>query len=170
MEKNVLATAIALTVCLGSAQAAEKIRYEEIPGHLGPFGSVLAYRGFKVVTLDGKAHRGRRLGLGADHLQVFHSGDSYERLPAEQVLRIEIRQGGRYFQHVVESVGLPLSPILICSDGFPIAGGRISPACAIPMAIIFSPLWTYPAVVSPFYLVADGIAWLIPPKVYEIVH
>lgn len=28
----------------------------------------------------------------------------------------------------------------------------------------------YPAVTTPFFLAADGIAFFIPPKVYEIVH
>lgn len=167
MGKNVLATAIALTVCLGSARAGEKIRYEEIPAHLGPFGSVLAYRGFKVVTLDGKAHGGRRLRLEENHLRVFHLDNAYEDLPAGEVSRIEIRQSGRYFHHVIESFGVPLFPLLLCLMA---SDDRNVPWCAIPMSIIFSPLWAYPAAVSPFFLAADGIAWLIPAKVYEIVH
>jgi len=158
-----------MAVCLGSAQAGEKFRYEEIPARLGPFGSVLAYRGFKVDTLDGKQHRGRRLRLEADHLRVFHLNNSYEDLPGEQVTRIEISWGGRYFHHVVENAEIPIFfAALLC--GGPWASANLSPWCVVPITTLFSPAWAYTAATAPFFLVADGVAWLIPPKVYEIVH
>jgi hypothetical protein len=170
MRKNILATTIAMAACLGSAQAADKIRYEEIPAHLGPFGSVLAYRGFKVVTLDGKQHRGRRLRLELDHLRVFHLNNSYEDLPGEQVTRIEISQGGRYFHHVVENAEIPILIAALGCGGLSWEPAKLSPWCMVPITTLFSPAWAYTAVTAPFFLAADGVAWLIPPKVYEIVH
>ncbi len=36
--------------------------------------------------------------------------------------------------------------------------------------ILLPPVLAYTAATTPFFLAADGIAFLIPPKVYEIVH
>jgi hypothetical protein len=38
------------------------------------------------------------------------------------------------------------------------------------MIPVFAPLWGYAAVTAPFFLASDGVALLIPPKVYEIMH
>jgi hypothetical protein len=152
-----------------SGQAADKIRYEEIPQHLAPFGNVLAYRGFTVITADGKQHNGRRLLLETDHLRIFHQGDkSWEDLPSEQVSRIAIFQGGHFFHHLVERAEGPLLLTSLLCGG--IEASSVSPECAIPATALFSPLWVPAAVTAPFVFAADGIAFLIPPKVYEIVH
>jgi hypothetical protein len=159
---------IATIICMASGQAAEKIRYEEIPNRLAPFGTVLAYRGFTVITLDRKEHGGRRLRLESDHVRIFHLDNSYEDLPCEQISRIEISQGGRFFRHIVGSAEIPvLAAQLFCDLG---ESSHPSPACMVPVGAIFSPVWAYTAVTAPFYLAADGIAFLIPPKVYEIAH
>jgi hypothetical protein len=170
MGKNILAAATTMAVCLGSAQAADRIRYEEIPVHLAPFGSVLAYRGVKVVTFDGKQHPGRRLRLEADHLRVFHLDNSYEDVPGEQVTRIEISPGGRYFHHVVENAEIPILLAELGCGGLSWEPVKLSPWCTVPLTTLFSPAWAYTAVTAPFFLVADGVAWLIPHQVYEIVH
>jgi hypothetical protein len=150
---------------IGTIQAADKIRYAEIPTRLAPFGTVLEYRGFTVTTLDGKEHSGRRLRLESDHVRIFQSAKSWEDLSSEQISRIEIRQAGRFFHHVPEGVIVPLAiPALACSDG------RHQNLCFLAFAALFSPLWAYPAATTPFFLAADGVAFLIPPKVYEIVH
>jgi hypothetical protein len=155
-------------VCVATGQAADKIRYEEIPNRLAPFGRVLEYRGFNVITLDGKEHNGRRLGLESDHLRVFHSEKSWEDLPSEQIARIEISQGGRFFHHVADSAVIPVGiGVLLCGGD---SWGVGSTLCAIPVTTVFSPVWAYTAATAPFYLAADGIAFFIPPKVYEIVH
>jgi hypothetical protein len=94
--------------------AATKITYDEIPKHLGKFGTVLRHRGFIVMTRDD--------------------------LPSLEVTRIEIRQAGRFFHYAMDNASL--------ATLIPVAGalGALSLAAA------------------------DGIAFLIPPKVYEIVH
>jgi len=159
---------LTLLASIGTIQAADKIRYAEISIRLAPFGTVLEYRGFTVTTLDGKAHGGRRLGLETDHLRIFHSDSSWEDLSSEQVSRIEIRQAGRFFHHVVEGALFPLVPAAIACG---LSSGPTVPlACVLFVSAPFSPLWAYTAATTPFFLAADGIAFFIPPKVYEIVH
>ena len=150
--------------CLATSQAAEKIRYEEISKRLAPFGTVLAFRGFSVTTADGKQHEGRRMLLESDHLRIFQGDTAFEDLPSGEVSRIEISQGGRFFHHIVGPAQLPVAGASI------ICGGLEDPACLVPATAAFSPLWAYTAATAPFYLIADGVAFLIPPKVYEIVH
>jgi hypothetical protein len=140
----------------GACMAATKITYDEIPNHLGPFGTVLAYRGFTVTTSDGKTHDGRRLRLESDHLRIFHRDNSFEDLPNFQVARIEIRQAGRFFHHIVENSTAWASA---CMFG-----------CSYAVLLLVPPVEAYTAATAPFYLAADGIAFLVPPKVYEIVH
>jgi hypothetical protein len=161
--------AVVTVLTAGLSEAAETIRYEEIPQHLGNFGSVLEHRGFKVVTLDGKEHSGRRLRLEPHQVWVFR-GKASESLSSDQISRIEISQGGRFFHHVV--IGAILPPALaafVCGGGI-LADGTYPMACIIPLTVLASPVWAYLAVTAPFYLASDGVAFLIPPKVYEIVH
>jgi hypothetical protein len=141
--------------------AATKISYDEIPKHLGPFGSVVEHRGFTVTTTDGKMHKGRRLEIYSDHLSIYR-GKSHEDLPKADVTRIEISQAGRFFHHVVDNAEMVVDlPMAIGSDGGD---------CAIPLILLTPPVLAYAAATTPFFLAADGIAFFIPPKVYEIVH
>jgi hypothetical protein len=147
-------------------QAADRIRYDEIPARLAPFGSVLAYRGFNVITLDGKKHGGRRLRLEPDHLRIFHLNNSWEDLPSEQISEIKISQGGRFFHHTADSAEIPLELSAIACGG--LEGNPVA-ACLMPVTALFSPVWAYTAATAPFHLASDGVAFLIPPKVYKIV-
>jgi hypothetical protein len=161
------AAVIVAIACIASGEAAEKLRYEEIPNRLAPFGTVLAYRGFRVTTLDGKPHAGRRLRLESDHVRIFHLNNSYEDLASEQIARIEIRQGGRFFHHLDETAALALLlPFCVAA----IRSHDASPLCLIPTIVTFPPVLAFAAATTPFYLAADGVAFLIPPKVYEITH
>jgi hypothetical protein len=154
--------------CLGTCHAAEKFPYEEIPKHLAPFNSVLAYRSFRVVTLDGKTHAGRRLRLEWDHLRVFHRNDTWEDLPSRQIARIEIRQRGRFFHKIVDGADAALFiPALVCGES---NSARCMAGTSALLSPLIAPIWAYTAATAPFYLAADGVAFLIPPKVYEIVH
>jgi hypothetical protein len=152
---------------MGAGQAAEKIRFDEIPIHLAPFGTVLAYRAFKVVTLDGKAHDGRRLRLEQDHVRIFMN-KTYEDLPGDQIARIEIRQTWRFVHRIVEAAEFPLAVAALGCGG--LVSDNVSPVCMVPVAALFSPAWAYTAVTAPFFLASDGVASLIPPRVFEIVH
>jgi hypothetical protein len=150
-------------VSMGAGQAAEKIRYEEIPDHIGRFGEVLAYRGFTVVTIDGTKYQGRQLRLEADHVVLFRDAGMGDSVPSEQVERIEIRQTGRYIHHVLYSALVPLLfGAVICQDS--------GSACLFIVSALFSPTLAYTAVTAPFFLAADAIGFFLPPKVYEIIH
>jgi hypothetical protein len=162
------AALLAIT-CAGTVHAKERIRYEEIPSHLAPFGSVLAYRGFDVVTIDGKRHGGRRLRLESDHVRVFHMNNSYEDLASSQIAQIEIRQAGRFFHHIVNSAQIPLLGAGLACGGFFYAE-HISTPCAVTVTALLSPVWVYTAATAPFYLASDGVAFLIPSKTYDIIH
>lgn len=151
-------TALAVTT---AAQAAEKISFENLKYRITPYGGVLDHRGVKVVTIDGAAHTGRKLRLDPGRVCVF-SGDRETCLSVERVSSIEISQGGRFFHHISNSAQIPVALTeLFC--------GGMDPGCEVTVTALFSPVWAYTAATAPFYLVADGIAFLIPPKVYEII-
>ena len=52
--------------------------------------------------------------------------------------------------------------------------GPISAAGGIGLALLTSPMWVpvlaYQTAMAPVYLISDGVAFFVPPKVYEIVH
>jgi hypothetical protein len=148
-------------VAASTCMAATKIAYDEIPNHLGRFHTLLEHRGFTVTTNDGKTHSGRRLLLESDHLRIFHRDNSSEDLPSIGVTRIEIRQAGRSFHHVVRGASVVLF--------FPVFAFA-APRDSIPLILLTPAALAYTAATAPFFLAADGIAFFIPPKVYEIVH
>jgi hypothetical protein len=152
MTNTIFAVALlAASTCM----AATKITYDEIPKHLGAFGSLLEHRGFTVTTTDGKMHTGRGLEIYSDHLSI-HRGKHHEDLPKADVARIEISQAGRFFHHVVEDAQF--------------VKDLADPSESDLTIILVPPALAYAAATTPFFLAADGIAFLIPPKVYEIVH
>jgi hypothetical protein len=156
--------ALVSAATISAAQAADKIRYEEIFQRIPGSHQILENRSFTVVTIGGERHQGRRLQFLTDHVELFH-GDSEERFPSEQIARIEIRQDGRYFHHIENSALMPISgAMLLCgepADDWP---------CDAIATVVLSPVWAYTAVTAPLYLVADAIAFFLPPKVFEIVH
>lgn len=127
----------------------------------------MEHRGFKVTTVDGKEYRGRKLGLEYSHLRVFRSENQWDDVPSEEVARIEVRQGGRFFHHVANSAVFPVAMGMLFWGA---ESGHAPPVCATIFTAFFSPEWAYTAATAPFYLAADGIAFLIPPKVFEIIH
>jgi len=140
--------------------AATKISYEDIPKHLGVFATYVEHRGITVTTADGKTHKGRRLQFTSDHLTIYR--DKFqEDLPKSDVMRIEISQSGRFFHHVVEDAEMVKVLAEMSGDEF------MEPIGAV---ILLPPALAYTAATTPFLLAADGIAFFIPPKVYEIVH
>jgi hypothetical protein len=181
MRKNkwLVRVLIAALATAGLSEAAEKIRCEEIPARLEAFGNVIAqpdgasvvieHRGIVLTTLDGKEHRGRTAHFEPTRVRVFHGKDSVEDLPIEQVSRIEISQGGRFFHHVV---GGAAAPVEMGEFFCEVLGdlSQASPTCVVVLTAVLSPWWAYTAVTTPFFLAADGVAFLIPPTVYEIVH
>jgi hypothetical protein len=171
MRKNkwlvrVLMAALAAT---GFVEGAEKVRYEDIANHLARLPSVVEYRGILVITLDGKEHRSRRAEFEPSRVRLFLGKDRVEDLPAEQVSRIEISQGGRFFHHIVRSAAAPVEMGEFFCE---VLGdlSRASPGCVVVLTAVLSPIWAYTAATSPFYLAADSVAFFVPPKAYEILH
>jgi hypothetical protein len=165
-NKHVLRLMMTALAATAAAQAAEKIRFEDLQYRIAPYGAVLEHRGVKVVTIDGAAHTGRRLRLDPGRICVF-SGDHETCLSVERVSRIEVSQGGRFFHHISNSAQIPVALGELFCGGM---DGTGSPGCVATVAAVFSPVWAYTGATAPFYLVADGIAFLIPPKVYEIIQ
>jgi hypothetical protein len=143
--------------------AAEKVSYEELRGLI----KTLDHRSFKIRTSDGKNHKGRTVAMGSDHVRLFHFDGQWEDIAGDEVVRLEIGQGGRFSHHIGQSAEIPLDFGQLFCGGI---AGPVSDICAVPMTLVFSPVWAYSLATAPFFLAADGIAFLIPPKVYEITH
>ncbi|HEV8145544.1 MAG TPA: hypothetical protein VGP79_04155 [Bryobacteraceae bacterium] len=160
--------AVASVMSTGAAHAAEKLRYEEIRQRLAPCDPVLTYRGFTVVTRDGKKYSGRRLRLDPDHVRIFQS-KSHQDVPVAQLARIQIRQAWRYVHHIENSAMFPLAGAALC--GFWDQNwSKLNNVCAgIMLTIATPPALAYTAATAPFFLAADAVAFLIPKKVYEII-
>jgi hypothetical protein len=159
----------AAIACLttGSMNATEIVSYQELRNRIAPATHSLAHRSFKITTLDGKDHKGRTLFLATDHARLFHSEQKWEDIASGDIVRLQIAQRGRFLHHITESALIPLA----CGTVW--CGGLDNPAsdlCTLPMSLIFSPVWAYTAASAPFFLAADGIGFLISPKVYEIAH
>ena len=150
--------------CIATAQAAEKIRYEEIAARIAPFGSYIVRRGITVTTADASKHSGRELLLQPDYLRVFRTDDDWEDLPSRDVARIEIRQRGRFLPYVEGAFLLPMIfPAAECE------GSHHSVICWTISSIAFSPVWVTVSTI-PLFLAAESVTFFIPPRVYEIVH
>lgn len=165
-----LATAFGLCAAIGLGQASEKIGFEQFRDRLGGPGTMLAYRAFTVVTLDGKKHKGRRLRLEPDHVRIFHMDNSWEDLPGIELSRVEIRQARRFSHHISDSAEIPLLAAAMGCGGMSWEPTPMSPWCMATIVVITSPVWAYTAASAPFILAADTVTLFIPPKVYEIVH
>jgi hypothetical protein len=165
--KTVVGMVVLLTACAAVCTAAEKIHEDEITKRIAPVGTVIAPRGFTIVTLDGRSYHGRSLEIEHDALRISLVRTS-ERIPFAQVARVEISQCGRFSHHIVDAAVFPLSgSALSCSL---MGESPLGMACFVTMTAALSPVWGYAAASAPFYLIADGVGCILPPKVYEIVH
>jgi hypothetical protein len=147
--------------CVATAQGAERIRYEQIADRIGALGGD---RGATVFTIDGMKHAGVRFHLSPDQVSLYRKDGSIEGIRFDQIARVEIGHRRRHFFEftVMSAVGVAALPVLVCDGDF---------VCAALAATVISPTAAAVAVGSaPVTLAMDGVALLIPPKVYEIVH
>lgn len=166
-KSNLLPVAVATCLAVGSMSAAEKVNYQELRNRVAPSNKMLEHRSIKIQTSDGKNHKGRGMVLDTDHVRLFRSDENWEDIPSTRIVRLQVGQGGRFSHHIVESAAIPLFfGLAICGE----ADNVGSEVCAVPATLVFSPVWAYTVASAPFYLASDGIAFLIPPKVYEITH
>jgi hypothetical protein len=167
MASSLVSRAVTATVLmaagLGSVQAAEKIRWEDLQERLYQLGEL---RSVNVVTRDGIKHHANRLTMAADHLSLYDHQNIQDVL-RHDVLRVEIRRRKRYCQHIGEnvylSVVLPVASLAEfahnCEAGICVWGLLLTP-----------PLWAYTAASAPVFLAADGVFLLVPAKTFEIVE
>lgn len=145
-------------ISAGAAHGAEKIRYEEIPARIAPFGVTIQSFGVKVTTVDGVVHKGRTLVAYATGLEL-----DARQIPGPEVARIEIRRGRRALDFTLDSLGIAVFVGYAC---FAPGGGD---ACFLIPFVVPGGL-ACAAASAPVTLAIDGVELLIPPKVYEIVH
>jgi hypothetical protein len=163
-HENQLAMVLAAIGCAVTAQAAEKIRYGEMSSRLALFGYLIKDRCVNVKSLSGAKHPGTRLYLLPIGALVLREDGSSEFIPGEEIARIEIKPcGGSFFGVTLRYALIALDPKILCGDHH----GR----CVAASYALLSPETLAFAVASaPFTLAVDGVTFLIPPKVYEIVH
>jgi hypothetical protein len=169
MRHTILAVILAMG-SMGAAQAAEKIRYEDIPNRLAIFGTIVGGFRVKVVTRDGSEHTGRALRLGPNGVLVLGIADALkEEISSEDIARIEIRRGRHLFDSSIASATVAVeTPELVC--GF---DEKPSRSCMSIAALVLSPFEAAFAVFAvgsaPVTLAFDGAQFLLPPRVFEIV-
>jgi hypothetical protein len=169
MKHKIFATLLVSMGCVGTAQAAEKIRYEDLRYRLATFGTVVGGFQVKVITRDGSKHTGRALLLSVGSVQILQKNDvAKEDILSEDIARIEIKRGEYLFEYSLGSAEIAVvGPKFICS----LDVESPSPKCLAPMALLISPaLMAFAVASAPITLAVDGVHLLMPAKVYEIVH
>ncbi len=147
---------------LGSVQAAEKVRWEHLQERVRLLGES---RSVTVITRDGSRHSAQRMEISFSEIALFDDS-KMAAVPRQDVARIEVRQRKRYYRHISENLAASiLIPAFSCGgDPF-----DLNPAiCALGIAIS-PPLWAYTAASAPAFIAADGVAFLKPAKIFEIV-
>lgn len=167
MARNLVTRAVAVAVLivagLETARAAEKIRWEDLQQRVYSFGEC---RSVNVLTRDGHKHHSRGLTMTSDHLSLLGRQD-IEEIARQDVLRVEIRQRKRYYHYIGGNAWMSLwVPVVSlvefvsgCDGGICVWGLLVTP-----------PVWAYTAASAPLFLAADGVAFLLPPKVFDIVQ
>ena len=155
--------AVLIAAGLSCVQGAEKVRWEDLQQRVYSFGEC---RSVNVITRDGHKHHSRGLSMTDDHLSLL-GRQNIEEIARQDVLRVEIRQRKRHYQRIgtnVEmSVFLPLASLMGfvsgCDAGICIWGLLLTP-----------PVWAYTAASTAVFLAADGVAFLLPSRVFDIVQ
>ena len=120
------------TTIFPSPVRAEKIRWAELQQRPGPD---VQHRGIDVITFDGQKHSARRMQIDAKAVKLYYSQGKMETLPRAGIVRIEIRQAGRFFHHISESASIPVEVGRLGCD--PVLFGLLF--------TVTSPAWAYSA-------------------------
>lgn len=162
MVRQAIAAAVLAAAGLGSIQAAEKIRWEDLQKRFQQ-GKELRVN---VITRDGKKHHATTVAMSATEISLNDRG-KIETLERQNVERVEIKERKRYYRHIGEnaalSVALPVVSLIEtaygCEAGICVWGLLLTP-----------PMVAYTAASAPVFLAADGVAFLLPPKAYDVVE
>ena len=137
---------------------AEKVTWGQLQRHLPAY---LDHHQVTVVTRDGKTIRGRRLALQADQAVI-----ESRLVPQADIARIEIRDRGLYRHHITAPASAGAAFIAFgCSEE---SGGLVVITCPVGLGLGLPPL-AWAAIVAPPVALADGIALLHPPRIYELL-
>lgn len=147
-----------------AAHGVERIRYEEIPVRLAPFGTTIKAYSIRVTTRDGVVHGTEAMYLQAAEVRLAHEDLAlWETIASSKVARIEIRRGRRVLDFTIDAFWGGLFPVVGCFAGY--ADGCFLVPFVTPALVAVS------AVSAPVTLAVDGIELLCSrPKVYEIIH
>jgi hypothetical protein len=146
-----------LLACVSVAEAAQKVRWED----LDRFADMGRDRQAEVVMKDGTRLRGLIGLVRPTELVLWGDNAPIATVPRENVARIAFRSKGHYLENLRE--------MLIGSLLFPTA-------VFVPewrVFALFTPVvWAYTAVSAPCLLVAEAVSrlGLKPAKVIEIVQ
>lgn len=161
-----------ISTTFGLAQAAEKVHWEDLlhryggsmtcPSGMGCDGKI-DHRSISVTTLDGVKHHTRTLLIAPDHMRLYDSHNRMTRLPREAIARVEIRQIGSHFHHILGNLAFAEW----IAEGLPIySDGGSTNVFAL---VLSTPFWAYTVASMPVFLLADGIALFRPVQVFKIV-
>jgi len=156
LVSRAVTAAVLMATGLGSVQAAEKIRWEDLQKHVGKLGEL---RSVNVVTRDGHKHHSRGLTMAGDHLSLLNH-QNIEDVARQDVARVEIRQRKRYYRHIRGNV---LEALMLPFESETALGLALC-------AVVAPPFLAYAVASAPVFLATDGIAFLLPPKVFDIVQ
>lgn len=137
MDTQLFAIALLTMSSLGTAQAAEKIRFDQIPDRIGPLGSEIQSRSITITTIDGVAHHGTSISYGANFAAL--GGRVF---PSATVARIGISRRGRFYHHTKELFSFATA---VCG----LADVPTSWGCVTSSVVLFSPVLAAGVVSAP---------------------
>jgi len=149
--------------------------YADFGGKCGPGperscgDGVINGRDINVFTRDGHRHHAGTLCIAPDQVRL-NCGDQKDTLARVDVVRIEVRNDGRFAGY---TLALAEVPIVMASDACGIdivsGGGHCNPFKFIAKFALLSPIWAYCVATAPVTLSMDAVSRMTPPIKFEIV-
>jgi hypothetical protein len=164
--RGLAAILLAVVASLSTAEASEKMRWEELQRRLGHRSTLpdsgtlwLENRDIAVVTQAGARFRGRAMHVTPLSLEIWGYGLPLQTISREDVARIIIRQKGRYLHDLHRAVTIARE-----TTDFALSDA------ATPLLLFFiPPVWSVAVGSAPILLTAEGISRLFAARVIEIV-
>lgn len=157
-----VAVMIAFMTAQGTIQAADKVRWEDL--HLRYSRSANSnLSGLDVVMNDGSRNSLRRPRFHRDGVSGYGRDGKPVLLPRLGIAQIKIWRKRRYRHQIGENL---VAPLLILGMA---SGGNCNPLETAAVVALVVPMTAFAVGSVPVLLVADGLALLKPPKVFDIV-
>ena len=152
------ATVLALQI---TATAAERVRYEDISSRIAPFETTLKDREIDLTLTDGSTYHGNGITFKAKTVSITTLDGEVKELNSDNVARISIRNNDRR-RHLADGYNKGLSATFLCETPH-------TNSCTLGL-IIGPPILAGTIAATPFVLIADAVASMLPPHTYEITH